>query len=177
MDDTQKEKSSMSRRKKILIGIGIFLLIYFVASLFRGQEDVIEESEDIESISNDSVLSRDYPVISLNELSKEIGKNYLVAQEKYINKQLIFKGKVRDLGAHANTTGVWAPKQYTNQNYIKFGYDSGTGKNAIFYCTVNSKNELMTVEVDTDVYVEGKIDAITQGPIYYIYINECKITE
>ena len=31
-DTTQKEKSSMNKKKKILIGIGIFILIYFVLS-------------------------------------------------------------------------------------------------------------------------------------------------
>tara|TARA_Y100001936_G_scaffold173795_1_gene170262 strand:+ start:177 stop:662 length:486 start_codon:yes stop_codon:yes gene_type:complete len=128
-------------------------------------------SEELQELPNNP---NNLPIISIEELSNEINKNYLVAQENYYNKHLIFKGSVTDLGAHINETGHFAPKQYTNQNYIRFLNSSPVIN---YYCTVKSRNELMTVEVGADIYVEGKIDAITKRGGTHVYINECKVLQ
>ena len=143
----------------------------FLFTLLTSLVLVLGCSEELQELPNNP---NNLPIISIEELSNEINKNYLVAQENYYNKHLIFKGNVTDLGAHMNTTGGWAPKQYTNQNYIRFlNYNPVVN----YYCTVKSRNELMTVEVGTDIYVEGKIDAITTSIGTQVYINECKVVQ
>lgn len=145
-------------KKKILIAVGIFILVFIIIGSIGGSE----EKSNNESTSTNNNDAKPTPVaekISATDLADDFDNNQVAAEAKWKDKFVEFSAQISNI----TDTGI----SFTNVASKQFSFTQ-------ISCRITDKQQLLPLKNGQTVTVRGIVGSQTVG---VISINNCETVQ